>query len=136
MFSNNHPQLPSAQALSPARCSSLDGCRSQFSARKSKSFFGSLNSLGSFLRQPCWEFPGGPAVKNLPCNAGDAGLIPGQGGWTVKRLPTMQEARVQSLGWEDLLEKERATHSSDFAWRIPWIQEPGGLQSTGLKSQT
>ena len=50
---------------------------------------------------------------------------------TVKRLPTMRETRVQSLGREDLLEKEMATHSSILAWRIPWAEEPGGLQSTG-----
>ena len=41
----------------------------------------------------------------------------------------MQETRVQSLGWEDPLEKEMATHSSILAWRIPWTEEPGGLQS-------
>ena len=48
---------------------------------------------------------------------------------TVKRLPTMQETQVQSLGWEDLLEKEMATHSSILAWRITWTEEPGRLQS-------
>ena len=47
---------------------------------------------------------------------------------TVKRLPTMQETQVQSLDWEDLLEKERATHSSILAWKIPWTEEPGRLQ--------
>ena len=50
---------------------------------------------------------------------------------TVKHLPTMQETQVQSLGWEDLLEKEVATHSSIFAWRIPWTEEPDRLQSMG-----
>ena len=45
----------------------------------------------------------------------------------------MQEVRVQSLGQEDPLEKEIATHYSIFAWRIPWIKEPGGLQSVGLQ---
>ena len=49
----------------------------------------------------------------------------------VKRQPTMQETQVQSLGWEDLLEKEMATHSSIFAWKIPWTEEPGRLQSMG-----
>ena len=49
----------------------------------------------------------------------------------VKRLPTMQESCVQSLGWEDPLEKEMATHSSTLAWKIPWTEEPGRLQSTG-----
>ena len=48
---------------------------------------------------------------------------------TVKRLPTMWETWVQSLGWEDLLEKEMATHSSILAWKIPWMEEPGGLYS-------
>ena len=55
-------------------------------------------------------FPGGSEVKVSACNAGD---------------------RVQSLGREDSLEKEMATHSSILAWRIPWTQEPGGLQSMG-----
>ena len=47
---------------------------------------------------------------------------------TVNNLPAMQETWVQSLGWEDPLEKEMATHSSILAWRIPWTEEPGGLQ--------
>jgi len=51
----------------------------------------------------------------------------------IKRLPTMQETWVQSLGWEDLLEKEMATHSSILAWKIPWMEEPGRLQSMGLQ---
>ena len=50
---------------------------------------------------------------------------------TVKNLPAVQETRVQSLGREDSLEEEMATHSSILAWRIPWSEEPGGLQSTG-----
>ena len=49
----------------------------------------------------------------------------------LKHLPPMQETQVQSLGWEEPLEKEMATHSSILAWRIPWMEEPGGLQSTG-----
>ena len=55
------------------------------------------------------------------------------GQWTylvaqmVKRLPTMEETQVQSLGWEDLLEKEMATHSSILAWKIPWTEEPDKL---------
>ena len=49
----------------------------------------------------------------------------------VKRLPAMRETRVRSLGWEDLLEKEIATHSSTLAWRIPRTEEPGRLQSMG-----
>ena len=49
----------------------------------------------------------------------------------VKRLPIMRESHNRSLGWEDPLEKEMATHSSLLAWRIPWIELPGRLQSTG-----
>ena len=63
----------------------------------------------------CQGFPGGSAVKNLPA---------------------MQELQVLSLGWEDPLEKGMATYSSILAWRVPWTEEPGGLQSVGLqKSQ-
>ena len=50
---------------------------------------------------------------------------------TVKCLPAVQETWVQSLGWEDSLEKEMATHSSTLAWKIPWTEEPGRLQSMG-----
>ena len=49
----------------------------------------------------------------------------------VKNPPTMQETQVQSLGWEDPLEKELATHPSILAWRIPWAEDPSGLQSMG-----
>ena len=49
----------------------------------------------------------------------------------VERLPAMLETWVQFPGWEDPLEKEMATHSSILAWRIPWTEEPGGLQSMG-----
>ena len=49
----------------------------------------------------------------------------------LKHLPGMQETWVQSLGWEEPLEKETATHSSTLAWRIPWREEPGRLQSIG-----
>ena len=51
----------------------------------------------------------------------------------VKNPPAMLEMRVQSLGQEDPLKKEMATHSSILAWRIPWTEEPGGLQSMGLQ---
>ena len=60
-------------------------------------------------------FPGGSVVKNLPASAG------------------IQEMQVQSLGWEDTLEKEMATHSSIVALEIPWTEEPGGLQCMGLQ---
>ena len=55
---------------------------------------------------------------------------------TVKNLPAMQEIWVQFLGWKDPLEKGMATHSSILAWRIPWTEAPGGLQSLGSQSWT
>ena len=84
-------------------------------------------------------FPGSSVGKESPCNAGDPGLIPGSGrspeegidyplqySWAslvaqlVKDPPAMQETWVPSLGWEDPLEKGKATHSNILAWRIPW----------------
>ena len=83
--------------------------------------------------------PDSSVGKESACNAGDPGLIPGSGrsaregigyplqySWAspvaqlVKNLPVMQETCVQSLGWEDPLEKGKAAHSSNLAWRIPW----------------
>ena len=52
---------------------------------------------------------------------------------TVKRLPTMQKTWVQSLGWEDPLEKEMTTHSNTFTWRIPWMEEPSRGLAMGLR---
>ena len=52
---------------------------------------------------------------------------------SVKNLPAVQETQVQSLGWEDPLKKDMATHSSILAWKIPWTKEPAGLQSMGLQ---
>ena len=49
----------------------------------------------------------------------------------IKNLPAMRETQVRFLGWEDLLEKEMASHSSILAWKTPWTEEPGGLQSMG-----
>ena len=94
--------------------------------------------------------PGSSASKESACDAGDSSTIPGlrsspgegidyslQYSWaclvaeTVKNLSTLQETWVQSLGWEDPLAEGMATHSSILAWRIPWTEEPGGLQSMG-----
>ena len=88
--------------------------------------------------------------KECTCNAGDPGSIPGLGrsagkgigyplqySWAflvaqlVKNTPAMQETWVRSLGREDLLEEAMATHSNILAWRIPWTEEPGELQSVG-----
>ena len=55
---------------------------------------------------------------------------------TTKHLPTVWETWVQSLGWEDLLEKEMAPHSSTLAWKTPWTEEPSRLQSMGWQSRT
>ena len=52
---------------------------------------------------------------------------------TVKHLPAVRETQIRSLGWEDPLEKEMAPHSSTLAWKIPWTEEPGRLQSMGLQ---
>ena len=105
-----------------------------------------------------YSFLGSPdssAGKESACNAGDPGSIPGSGSspgegkdyplqysWaslvaqTVKNRPAMWETWVQSLGWEDPLKKGKATHSSILAWRIPWTEKPGGLQSMRSQSQT
>ena len=62
----------------------------------------------------CASFPGGSVAKNPPLNPS---------------LEEMLETQVQSLGWEDLLEEEMATHSSTPAWKIPWMEDPGRLYS-------
>ena len=77
----------------------------------------------SFLLHWCWFCPVFCFVTSLAARI-------------VKRLPTMQEAQVRSLGQADPLEKEMATHSRTLAWRIPWTEEPGRLQSMGLQCRT
>ena len=95
-------------------------------------------------------FPHSSLGKESACNAGDLGSILGSGrspgeeigypiqySWpslvahTVKNPPTMRETWVWSLGWDEPLEEGMATHSSILAWRIPWTEEPGGIQSMG-----
>ena len=97
-----------------------------------------------------WGFSGGSDSKESACNEGALGLIPrlgrspGEGkgyprqySWAfvvaqlVKNLPAIWETWVLSLGWEDPLEEDKATHSSILAWRIPWTEELGRLQSMG-----
>ena len=73
-------------------------------------------------------------LKHFPINAHDIyeiGIATSLVAQTVKHLPTMWETQVQTLGQEDLLEKEMVTHSSILAWKIPWAEEPGRLQSMG-----
>ena len=100
--------------------------------------------------QPMKNFPHSSVAKESTCNAGDPSLIPGSGRSTgegigyplqysraslvaqlVKNLPSMQETWVQSLGWEDPLEKGKPTHSSILAWRIPWTIQCMGSQRVG-----
>ena len=99
-----------------------------------------------------WSFPGSSVGKKSACHAGDIRLIsglgssPGEGigypfqySWTslvaqtVKNPPAMQEIWVLSLGWEAPLEEGMGTHSSILAWRIPWTEECGRIQSMGLQ---
>ena len=98
-----------------------------------------------FPRQEYWSGLPFPSPGDLP----DLGIKPASpalaGGFlttsatwetldsVVKNLPAKQETWVQSLGWEDPLEEEMATHSSIPAWEIPWTEDPGGLQSMGSK---
>ena len=70
-------------------------------------------------------------LRLYAASAGGMGLIPGPGG-SDSSLPTMQETQVSSLARKDPLEKEMATYSRILAWKIPWTEEPGGLQSMGL----
>ena len=96
------------------------------------------------------DFPGSSAGKEIACNAGNPSSTSGLGrppgeligyplhySWAslvaqmIKNLPAMRDTWVPSLGWEDPLEEGMATHSSIPAWRIPWAEEPGGLQSIG-----
>ena len=92
-------------------------------------------------------FPVAQMVKNLPATqetrvqrmterlrvslSAEQGRFPGDS--LIKDIPAMQGMWVRSLGWEDPLEQEMATHSSVLAWRIPWTEDPGRLQSVGLQ---
>ena len=122
------------------------------------SFVGNLPCCVSYLsslkaaNQPDKRgFPDSSVGKESACNAGDPSLIPGSGrsagkgidyplqySWAslaaqlVKNPPAMWETWVWSLGWEDPLEKGKATHSSILAWRIPWTVSPMGLHSRTL----
>ena len=100
-----------------------------------------FNSCGAPIQLP-WGLRDSPGSGIEPMSPEMAGWFftaepPGPGASAVKNPPTKQEMQVWSLGWEDPLEKEMATHSSILAWEIPWREEPGGLQSVGSpKSQT
>ena len=88
-----------------------------------------LLSVG-FSRQECGRGLPFPSPGDLP----DPGIKPGSlVAQMVKRPPTVWETQVRSLGREDPLEKEMATHPRILAWKIPWTEEPGRLQSMGLQ---
>ena len=89
---------------------------------------GGLLSMGSHRVGHDW--------RDLAAAAAAVSYMGFPGGLDGKALPAVWETRIWSLGWEDLLEKEMATHSSTLAWKIPWTEEPGRLQSMGLQSQT
>ena len=81
---------------------------------------------------PVPMYPSGARnIRSYPLSSNHVSLMGFPGGSVVKNLPTMLEAQVRSLGQEEALEKGMAVHSSIPAWRIPWTEEPGGLQSMG-----
>ena len=86
------------------------------------------------LTQSRWPAdPGKQHTAQSPIFSSQQGGVDTEGLGKRKDLPAKQETQVRSLGREDPLEEEMATHSSILAWRIPWAEEPGGLQSTGCK---
>ena len=85
-----------------------------------------LSLLDDVIRHPWRESIEGLEV---PKSGSGASLV----AQSVKNLPAMQETQVRSLGWEDRLEKEMVTHPSILVWRVPWTEEPGGLQSMGVE---
>ena len=109
--------------------------------------------MDSLPTEPPGGFPDSSVGKESTCNSRDPSLIPGLGryagegigyslqySWAspvaqlAKNLPAMRETWVRFLGSEDPLEKGRGTHFSILAWRIPWTEEPGRLQSLGLQT--
>ena len=92
--------------------------------REAGSIHGSVRSPGGGHGNPLQYF----CLEN-PMDSDWASLV----AQTVKRLSAMQETQVRSLGWEDPLEKEMATHSSTLDWKSPWTEEPGRIQFVGLK---
>ena len=89
------------------------------------------------LQLPSGNMPSGPVsfrkVNFIPLLWGGRDSCTSLVAQTVKNLPAMPETQVQSLGWKEPLKEEMATHSSIFAWEIPWTEEPGGIQSMRLQ---
>ena len=89
-----------------------------------------------FPRQEYWSGLAFPSPSDLPNPVIEPTSPSSVCGPDGKRLPAMQETQVRSLGQEDTLQKEMETHSSTLAWKIPWTEEPGGLQSIGSRDTT
>ena len=101
-----------------AGCFDLRGCWGPTSPRKA----------GENPQMPTLQGGSFPSWSQASCLGNSKSL---EGGSVVRNLPAMQKMWAQSLGQEDPLEEGMATHYSIFAWRIPWTEEPGGLQSIG-----
>ena len=137
-----HPQVLSSHPKDLIRRTSVPAARAAgWQGGKSRIFNKQIKATLLIIKKSCSKatcFPGRSADKESACSAGDLGSIPGSGrfpgegigyplqsSWTplvaesVKNLPAMRETWVRSLGWEDPLEKGKATHSSILAWRIP-----------------
>ena len=93
---------------------------------------GRLEYLG-FPRQEYWCGLPFPSLRNLPDPVINPHPLHWQANSLVKRLPTMRETQVRSLGQEDPLEQEMATHSSTLAWKIPWTEPPGKIISLPIR---
>ena len=108
------------------------GWHHQLDGHEFEQTLGDDEGQGSLVCCSPWDCKGSDKTEQLNTHTGPSEVI-----WaslvaqTVKRLPTMREAWVRSLGWKDPPEKEMATHSSIHAWKIPWTKEPSGLQSMG-----
>ena len=101
----------------------IEGKRRQ--GRQRMRWLDSISSSGEVNLSKVWEIVEDRGARYATVNSL---LTP-----MVKSLPAMQETQVRSLGQEDPLEKEMETHSNILAWKIPWMEEPGGLQSMGLQ---
>ena len=100
--------------------------RRKLSTKNSVSNKISCKNEGEIKTFPSEKIKGSLSAVVQPCKKCSVSILIAQ---LVKNLPVMQETQVQFLGWEDPLEKEMTNHSSILAWRIPWTEEPGRLQS-------
>ena len=137
---NSHPtesvplwssREPEPERLRPGKGTKAWACFGQFPCRApwslSQESTGAVSGANPVWPRHCEHSPHTRAIFACGAPSSGASLV----AQAVERLPVMQETWVLSLGQEDPLEKEMATHSSILAWRIPWTEEPGRLQSTG-----